>query len=323
MPTFAGSRMPPPKAWDEFEDIVCSAAKNRWDNPNFTRHGRQGQKQDGVDIYGNDHNEELVGLQCKNTVGVLDEKTILSEVIKARNFDQKLTKLFIATTLETDRKLQKTVRQISRAESEKDGLEVRILFWHDVWHDLTLDERRVFQHYPNLNPFNAQQEVKAASPTAAKNDVAVLMNTGNKLPRQHDIQLFEKLQQDLPFNPTGRLIRDHDFGIAFSRGAIQPLFNFVDTWDSPEYEFIDQVLQARLTDLYQAAQILSDEVTTLTVPIGPNHEMVSVYADSVRQQGGPRPKWVIEDGERLNAAARGFSPIYDEFIRFTQQALNP
>lgn len=246
MPTFAGSRMPPPQAWDEFEDIVCSSAKNRWDNPNFTRHGRQGQKQDGVDIYGNDQNEELVGLQCKNTVGVLDEKTIRSEVIKAKNFDQKLTKLFIVTTLETDRKLQKAVRQISRAESEHGGFEVHILFWHDVWHDLTLDERRVFQHYPNLKLSNAQPEAKAALSTAANDGEVVLMDTGNRTPRQHDIRLFEKLQQDLPFNPTGRLIRDHDFGVAFSRGSIQPLFNFVDMWDSPEYEFIDGVLQAKI-----------------------------------------------------------------------------
>ena len=149
------------------------------------------------------------------------------------------------------------------------------------------------------------------------------MDTGNRTPRQHDIRLFEKLQQDLPFNPTGRLIRDHDFGVAFSRGAIQPLFNFVDMWDSPEYEFIDGVLQAKLTDLYQAAQKLSNEVVTLTVPIGSNQEMASVYADSVREQGGPRPKWVIEDGQKLNAAARGFSPIYEEFIRSSRQALTP
>lgn len=59
MPTYAGSRMPPPESWSEFEDIVCSAAKNRWDNPNSTKHGHQGQKQDGVDVYGNDHNDEL------------------------------------------------------------------------------------------------------------------------------------------------------------------------------------------------------------------------------------------------------------------------
>lgn len=323
MPTYAGSRMPPPQAWDEFEHIVCSAAKNRWDNPDFTRHGRQGQTQDGVDVYGNDLNEELVGLQCKNTVGKLDEKIILAEVEKAKRFDKALAKLFIATTLDTDRKLQRVVRQISRAEKEKGGFEIHILFWHDIWQDLTLDETRLFQHYPNLKPAGllGNQAAEAAAAVAA--GAAEAIKGRQTAPRKHDIQLFEELQRALPFDPTVRLIRDHDFGGAFSRRAIQPLFNFVDMWDSPEREFIDPELQARLADLYQAAIKLSNEVVTLTVPVGSKQEMASVYADSVREQGGPRPTWVIEDGRKLNAAARGFSPLYEEFVRFARHQLNP
>lgn len=314
--------MPPPQAWDEFEDIVCSASKNRWDNPNFTRHGRQGQKQDGVDVYGNDHLEELVGLQCKNTVGTLNEKIILAEVEKAKKFDEKLTKLFIATTLDTDSRLQKVIRQISRAEQEKGGFEVHILFWHDIWHDLTRDEKRVFQHYPQLKPAGKaieQTEIEVVVATVA---TAAAVEPGKRTPRKHDVRLFEELQKVLPFDPTIRLIRDHDFGGPFSRAAVQPLFNFVETWDSPDCEFIDGALQAKLTDLYQAAAKLSDEIVTLTVPIGPKQGHASVYADAVREQGGPRPKWVIEDGRKLNAAARGFSPLYERFIRFAREQLS-
>jgi hypothetical protein len=323
MPTYAGSRVAPPQAWDEFEDIVCSAAKNRWDNPNFTRHGRQGQKQDGVDIYGSDHNQELVGLQCKNTVGALNENIIKAEVEKAKKFDEKLTKLFIATTLDTDRNLQKSVRQISRAEEEKGGFEVHILFWHDIWHDLTLDERRVFQHYPNLKPANMATGMTDVTSATVGTTTEAAADSRKAAPRKHDVDLFEELLRVLPFEPTVRLIRDHDFGGAFHKRAIQPLFDFVETWDSPEREFIDAALQAKLTDLYQAASNLSGEVVTLTVPIGPKQELVSVYSDSVRAEGGPRPKWVIEDGRRLNAAARLFTPIYEEFIRFARQQLNP
>ena len=314
MPTFAGARVPPPRAWDEFEDIVCSAAKNRWDNPNFTKHGRPGQKQDGVDIYGNDQNDQLVALQCKNTVGTLDEKTIRDEVEKAKKFDQQLSKLFIATTIETDRHLQKAVRGISRAEGEKREFEVHLLFWHDIWHDLTLDERRVFQHYPQLKP-----GVESVGGVGA----AASASGGTAAPgrSQHDARLFDELQQALPFDPTVRLIRDHDFHNAFPREAVQPLFDFVETWDSPHREFINLALQAKLNDLYQAASKLAGEVVTLTVPVSLNHQYASVYAESVRAEG-PRPAWVIEDGHRLNAASRGFFPLYEDFIRFGRRQLN-
>jgi hypothetical protein len=35
MPTIASSKVPPPKSWDEFEDIVLSAAKLRWKSTDF------------------------------------------------------------------------------------------------------------------------------------------------------------------------------------------------------------------------------------------------------------------------------------------------
>ncbi len=80
MPTYADVRMAPPTSWDEFEKIVCSAAKNRWKNPDFTRHGRQGQQQDGVDVYGKDETGRLVGLQCKNTMAGVAPKAVGEEV---------------------------------------------------------------------------------------------------------------------------------------------------------------------------------------------------------------------------------------------------
>lgn len=319
MPTFAGARVSPPRSWDEFEDIVCSAAKNRWDNPNFTRHGRQGQKQDGVDVYGNDHHDRLVGLQCKNTVGTLDEGLIKSELIKAKAFDHQLHALYIVTTLDSDRSLQKTVRQISRDNQAAGSFEVHLLFWNDVWHDLTLDPRRVFQHYPELRPAHATGEAGAAGAAAA----AAVQVTPAALPtgpRVHDVRLFHDLTRALPFEPTIRLFREHDFGQSFPKRVVDPLYRFVEAWDSPEREFIDGELQAHLNDLYQAASTLVSELVTLTVPLGTG-EHASVYSDSVRAEGKGRPKWVIEDGNRLNSAARSFVPVYETFFRFARSKL--
>lgn len=59
MPTIANSRLPKPSGWDEFEDICLSSFKLRWGSPNLARHGRQGQEQNGVDIYGQDNLQRL------------------------------------------------------------------------------------------------------------------------------------------------------------------------------------------------------------------------------------------------------------------------
>ena len=222
MPTYSNLRIAPPKSWDEFEAIVCSAAKNRWRTPDFTLHGRQGQPQDGVDVYGNNDRGMKVGLQCKNTWSGLSLEKIRSEVAKAESFTPRLSHFYVATTAETDEKLQKEVRDLSEQRTKAGNFGVSILFWSDVWSDLCLEETRLFQHYPQLKPSDT--------------DVALV----------HDRKLYAELQHTLGFDPAIRLLRDHDFGGPFSRSAINPLFEFYGTWDQPEMEFIDKELQTDL-----------------------------------------------------------------------------
>lgn len=84
MPTISSSKVPSPKSWDEFEEITLSAAKLRWNSTDFYRHGRQGQKQDGVDIWGYD-GKRHIGVQCKNTTGELGLAVVETEIANAEN----------------------------------------------------------------------------------------------------------------------------------------------------------------------------------------------------------------------------------------------
>ena len=86
MPTIASSNVPPPKSWDEFEDITLAAAKLRWNSSDFYRNGRPGQKQDGVDIWGHDDDDRQIGVQCKNTVDGISLTTIEEEIANAQAF---------------------------------------------------------------------------------------------------------------------------------------------------------------------------------------------------------------------------------------------
>lgn len=188
-PTYAELKMPPPKSWNEFEDIVCSAAKSRWKNVDFVRHGRQGQRQDGVDIYGKDDKGRLVGLQCKNTWADLTKEMVKDEVEKAGSFKPALAQLYVVTTADTDKNVQGFVRELSEHRAREGRFEVSVLFWGDVWQDLTLDETRLFLHYPQLKP----KERQAAEPS-------------------HDLRFFQELQATFGFEPAVRLIRDQNFG---------------------------------------------------------------------------------------------------------------
>lgn len=297
MPTYANLHMPLPKSWDEFETIVCSAAKNRWNSPDFSLHGRQGQRQDGVDVFGMDNMGRMVGIQCKNTWSGLTTSTFNEEVEKAESFKPALAQLYVATTADTDKHLQEFVRELSCTRLKAGKFEVTILFWSDVWSDLTLKESRLFQHYPQLKPApSAQRE-----PT-------------------HDQRLYEEFKAILGFEPAIRLLRDQDFGAPFQRKAIQPLLDFYETWDSPEKEFMDKELQISLATLYKAADELSNHLTGKTVPIG-NGDFASVFSDQLRAQG-PRPDWVIQEARLLNEQTSQFVPTYERFMRQCREKLD-
>jgi len=86
MPTIPQSELPIPKSWDEFEHIVCDLYSRTWNDPHAQRHGRTGQPQQGVDIYGQPSGlgGRYVGIQCKRyNDGRLTRTKIEAEIAKA------------------------------------------------------------------------------------------------------------------------------------------------------------------------------------------------------------------------------------------------
>jgi len=81
MPTPATADWPRPKSEDEFEDIVLDALRILWRDPNATRYGRRGQKQNGVDVVGR-IGERFAGAQSKN-VDTLSERDVRAIVAEA------------------------------------------------------------------------------------------------------------------------------------------------------------------------------------------------------------------------------------------------
>lgn len=136
MPSPSTTNLPRPKSWEEFEDICADILKKIWKDPYVIRHGRSGQRQNGVDIYG--HPEHLggvterkyAGAQCKET-DFLSFLTVEKETIKATSFEPSLTEYLLMTTAPRDAVLQQKIR----AQTWK--FRVHIMFWEDISQELS------------------------------------------------------------------------------------------------------------------------------------------------------------------------------------------
>ncbi|KNE24871.1 hypothetical protein [Achromobacter spanius] len=190
MPTLANARYPKPTSWDEFEDICLSSFKTRWKNPNLQRHGRQGQAQLGVDIYGDDNLSRLVGVQCKNTIHSISRALVAAEITEAEKFKPALQSLFIATTADTDKTLQAHVRTLSVARAAARKFTVDIVFWDAIEHDLSGDRGEVAKHYQQ---FFHPSPVPTPTP---------LVSSSISLHRARDIQNLTRLLSIIDIDAT-------------------------------------------------------------------------------------------------------------------------
>jgi hypothetical protein len=50
--THLPQQIAPLKSWDEFEDLCLALFKKEWQNPMAQKHGRRGQAENGVDVFG-------------------------------------------------------------------------------------------------------------------------------------------------------------------------------------------------------------------------------------------------------------------------------
>src|ERR1039458_5374548 len=126
--------LPPPANWQDFQSLVKDIAAIRYDPATVVEYGRQGQRQNGVDVYAEDFFGNKIGIQCKETKDVLTKGAIKSEADKATSFSQKLDLFILATTDRTDAKLQAAV--ITLNGSHIYSFKLRVDFWDDLINDV-------------------------------------------------------------------------------------------------------------------------------------------------------------------------------------------
>lgn len=283
MPTIAGSNIPPPKSWDEFEDIVLSAAKLRWKSTDFFRNGRQGQRQDGVDVFGNSNEGMMIGIQCKNTIHRLSEDVVCSEIKKAESFEPTLGALYIATTSSRDAALQESIRKISKERRIAGKFFVEILFWEDIEHDLSLDEREFFKHYPQFSP---------------NKDIP-----SNNLPKEYDKKLYDELINLLPTSGIIWFLDQNNMGEVFVDATFDPLRTFNNEWNCVEREFINTNLENIRKDLWKKIDEYLRIVHCETWHVGNSMKLKSIPSE-----------WQFENPQRFRRVVDSLHTLAGEIV---------
>jgi hypothetical protein len=145
-------QIPPPRDWQVFERHMRDLLEAHW-GPPVDMHGRTGQPQCGVDIYGRPKGAGgYHGVQCKGKDGLCDAavtgKELREEAKKAEKFQPKLAHFILATTGPRDVKIQKVARELASAEGAP--FSVQVMFWDDILNLYDQHPEILRRHYPEF-----------------------------------------------------------------------------------------------------------------------------------------------------------------------------
>jgi hypothetical protein len=164
MPTPASSLLAPPKSWDEFEDICADLFSREWGDRNAFRHGRQGQRQNGVDIYGRPRNGGAAAVQCKGRrqwpPRPMTTDDIYDAVAEVRKFEHPLTEFTIATIAPDDRLLQDHALKITRDHERRGLFRVYVTGWGELSRRLTTHDELLKKHFSFVTLSSVEQAIQ-------------------------------------------------------------------------------------------------------------------------------------------------------------------
>lgn len=200
-----------PKDWQDFERKTRELIACILNDPNTQMHGRTGQKQNGVDIYGYRRKDCHVGVQCKlKFEDEVTDKELRAEVTKAKKFKPAISEFILITTAPRDKKNQEAARLITEELKQSEHpIFIAVWGWEDVEEHASKHEQAWKAFDPTWNPFVERgfekisleiQELKQSMqgmrpPTSAPTDVS-LNESDEFTPLHGQITAFQRLIDD-------------------------------------------------------------------------------------------------------------------------------
>lgn len=167
-------QLPPPSNWQDFEDLCKHIFGEIW-NCKYTikKHGRTGQKQNGVDVYGVPKGEDaLYGVQCKgkdvNYGKSLTQNEIDEEISKAISFEPPLKTFVFATTAPKDAEIERYILEKNIQSMKNGGFGILLYDWDDL-SDLIRRNKALDNFYSKNQYLDSKHEVKISINSEAKN----------------------------------------------------------------------------------------------------------------------------------------------------------
>jgi len=131
-------------SWEQFQKMVCELFREIWQDPYAQEFGRQGQKQDGIDIIGcrqGNKNYEAVQATIESP---LTKQKVKKDYDASQDLEIKLDCFIIASTHRRDVELQKYAAKLSSTGPYK----CIILFWEDIVEKLSDYDKIRKKYYP-------------------------------------------------------------------------------------------------------------------------------------------------------------------------------
>jgi len=190
--------LPAPKRWQELESLAFDVYGRLWQTTDAELHGRTGQPQAGVDVYGTNRVEKLfTGVQCKGKDadygGGLTEAELRDEIAKALTFQPPLQVYIVLTTAPNDAAIQKVAREITGEHAKKGLFEVRVTGWDTFRHRVADYPDLLLKYFQDFAPV----------------DVVGALET-SKLEQRQDIALVTRMLQSTQRMVSG--LRDDKAG---------------------------------------------------------------------------------------------------------------
>lgn len=150
----ADQTIPPPKTWEQFEELCLALFRAVWQDATAQKNGRQGQQQLGVDMVGINHAQDggTWGVQC---VFIPDGQSvtiakITQDLAKADQFRPKLAGLIVATNSLADGRVLQHCKISSNERAVQGLFPVLVYDWAQLQTLLRANPQVAKSFYPDL-----------------------------------------------------------------------------------------------------------------------------------------------------------------------------